>query len=87
MQESSYSRNVILIRKSIREDTVETYFASLETYRVALVVLDPKVAGSKPGQGDGFLRAIKIRSTPSSRMGNKAERSHIVRFYGMKKNS
>jgi hypothetical protein len=45
--------------------------------------LDPNVAGSKPGQGDGFLRAIKIRSTPSSRMGSKAGRSHVIRFYGM----
>jgi hypothetical protein len=44
---------------------------------------DPKVAGSKPSQGDGFLRAIKIHSTPSSRMGSKAVRSHVVRFYGM----
>jgi hypothetical protein len=41
------------------------------------------VAGSKPGQGDGFLKSIKIRSTPSSRMGSKAGRSHVVRFYGM----
>jgi transposase InsO family protein len=45
--------------------------------------LDPKVAGSKLDQGDGFLRAIKIHSTPSSRMGSKAVRSHVVRFYGM----
>jgi hypothetical protein len=37
----------------------------------------------KPGQGDVFLRAIKIRSTPSSRLGSKAGRSHVVRFYGM----
>jgi hypothetical protein len=36
----------------------------------------------EPGQGDGFLRAIKIRSTPSSQMGSKAGRPH-VRFYGM----
>jgi hypothetical protein len=34
-------------------------------------------------QGDGFLRAIKIPSTPSSRMGSKVGRSHVVRFYGM----
>jgi hypothetical protein len=27
--------------------------------------------------------AIIIRSTPSSRMGSKAGRSHVVRFYGM----
>jgi hypothetical protein len=26
----------------------------------------PKEGGFKPGQGDGFLRAIKIRSTTSS---------------------
>jgi hypothetical protein len=45
--------------------------------------LDPKVAGSKPGQGDGFLRAIKISSTPSSQMGSKAGRSHVVRFYSI----
>jgi hypothetical protein len=30
---------------------------------------------------------IKIRSTPSSRMGSKAGRSRVVRFYGMLKNS
>jgi hypothetical protein len=45
--------------------------------------LDPKVAGLKPGQGDGILMAIKIRSTPSSRMGSKTGRSHVVRFYSM----
>jgi hypothetical protein len=27
--------------------------------------IGPKVRGVKPGQGDGFLRAMKIRSTPS----------------------
>jgi hypothetical protein len=32
----------------------------------------PKGRGLKPGQGDGFLRAIKIRSTPSLWMGSKA---------------
>jgi hypothetical protein len=42
-----------------------------------------KGCGFKLGQGDGFLRAIKIRSTPSSRMGSKAGRSYVVRFYGM----
>jgi hypothetical protein len=41
----------------------------------------------EPGQGDGFLRATKIRSTPSCRLGSKAGRSHVVRFYGMWKNS
>jgi hypothetical protein len=50
---------------------------------VVVSVLATKVAGSKTGQGDEFLRAIKIRSTPSSRIGSKAGRSHVVRFYGM----
>jgi hypothetical protein len=44
---------------------------------------EPKVYGFEPGQGDGFLRAIKIRSTASSRMGSKAGRSHVARFYSM----
>jgi hypothetical protein len=41
---------------------------------VVVSVLDtgPKVCGFEPGQGDGFLRAIKILSTHSSRMGSKA---------------
>jgi hypothetical protein len=43
----------------------------------------PKGCGFEPGQGDGFLRAIQIRSTLSSRMGSKAGWSHVVRFYGM----
>jgi hypothetical protein len=33
------------------------------------------------------LRAIEILRTPSSRMGSKAGRSHVVRFYDMEKNS
>jgi hypothetical protein len=32
---------------------------------VIVVATGPKVRGFKPGRGDGFLRAIKIRSTPS----------------------
>jgi hypothetical protein len=48
---------------------------------VSVLATGPK--GSKPGQGDGFLRAIKICNTPSSRMGSKAGRSHVVRFYCM----
>jgi hypothetical protein len=50
---------------------------------VSVLVTGPKGCGSKPGQGNEFLRAIKIRSTSSSRMGSKAGRSHVVRFYGM----
>jgi hypothetical protein len=32
---------------------------------VSVAATCPKVRGFKPGQGDGILRAIKIRSTPS----------------------
>jgi hypothetical protein len=39
---------------------------------VCVLATGPKSCGSKPNQGDGFLRAIKIRGTPSSRMGSKA---------------
>jgi hypothetical protein len=62
----------------------KTAFWDIAPSRLEIVALmDPNVAGSKPGQGDGFLRAIKIRSTPSSRMGSKEGRSNVVRFYGM----
>jgi hypothetical protein len=35
---------------------------------VSVLVTGPKGYGFEHGQVDGFLRAIKIRSTPSSRM-------------------
>jgi hypothetical protein len=54
---------------------------------VSVLATGPKAYEFEPGQGDGFLRAIKIRSTPSSRMGSKAGRSHVVGFYGLEKNS
>jgi hypothetical protein len=54
---------------------------------VSVLATGPKGCGFKPGQGDGFLMVITIRSTPSSRTGSKAGRSHVVRFYGMLKNS
>jgi hypothetical protein len=44
---------------------------------VSVLATGPKVCGFEPGQGDGFLRAIKIRSTLSSRMGGKAGKPHI----------
>jgi hypothetical protein len=39
---------------------------------VSVLATGPKVCGFEPGQGDGFLRAIKISSTTSFRMGSKA---------------
>jgi hypothetical protein len=50
---------------------------------VSVLATESKGCGFEPGQGDGFLRAIIIRSISSSRMGSKAGRSHVVRFYGM----
>jgi hypothetical protein len=50
---------------------------------VSVLATGPKGCGFEPGQGNGFLRVIKIRSTPSSRMGSRAGRYHVVRFYGM----
>jgi hypothetical protein len=54
---------------------------------VSVIATGPNGCGFEPGQGDGFLRAIKIRNTRSSRMGSKAGRSHVLRFYVMLKNS
>jgi hypothetical protein len=50
---------------------------------VSMLATGPKACGFERGQEDGFLKEIKIRSTPSSRMGSKAGKSHVVRFYGM----
>jgi hypothetical protein len=50
---------------------------------LSMLATRPKGRGFEPGQGKGFLKAINIRSTPSSQMGSKAGRSHVVRFYGM----
>jgi hypothetical protein len=43
-----------------------------------------KGRGFKPGRGDGYLRTIKIRNTPSFGWEVKPE-VHVVRFYGMLK--
>jgi hypothetical protein len=45
---------------------------------VSVLAVKLKGCGFEPGQGDGFLRAIKIRSTPSSQMGSKAGRSDFT---------
>jgi hypothetical protein len=39
---------------------------------VSVLATGPKGCGFEPGQGNGFLRTIKISSTPSCQMGNKA---------------
>jgi hypothetical protein len=39
---------------------------------VSLLATGPKGRGFEAGQGNGFLRVIKTRNTPSFRMGNKA---------------
>jgi hypothetical protein len=54
---------------------------------VSVLATGPKGCRFEPGQGSGFLRTIKIRSTCSTRMGSKAWRPHVIRFYSMLKNS
>jgi hypothetical protein len=43
---------------------------------VNVLATGPKGRGFEPSQGDGFLRAIKIRSTPSFAWEVKPEKSH-----------
>jgi hypothetical protein len=50
---------------------------------VSVLATGPKGCGFEHSQGNGFLMAIKIHSTPSSRMGSKAGRFHVTRFYDM----
>jgi hypothetical protein len=49
---------------------------------VSVLAAGPKGCGFETGQGDGFLRAIKIHSTPSIRWEVKPE-ARAVRFYSM----
>jgi hypothetical protein len=49
---------------------------------VSFLAIAPKVRGYKSGRGDGFLRATKVRSTPSSEGEAKPE-PHVGRFYVM----
>jgi hypothetical protein len=70
----------VLLFKIIK---VRCLLSRLSGVVVSMLATEPKGSGFEPGQGDGFLRAIKIRNTPSSRMASKVGRSHVVRFYGM----
>jgi hypothetical protein len=40
------------------------WFSRLGGVMVSMLATGPKVRGLKPDRGDGYLRAIKIRSTP-----------------------
>jgi hypothetical protein len=44
--------------------------------------LDPRFTGSNPADDDGFLRALRIRSTTFFER-NESRPSHVVRYYGM----
>jgi hypothetical protein len=49
---------------------------------VSVLATGPKGRGFKPGQGGGFLRAIKSAELlPSD--GKQSWRSHVVRLYGV----
>jgi hypothetical protein len=50
---------------------------------VSVLATGHKGLGFEPGQDDGYLRAIKFRRTPSSRMGSKEGVSHVVKCYGI----
>jgi hypothetical protein len=50
---------------------------------ISALAFGPNVRGFKPGRGGGFLRVIETRSTPSSQIGSKAGRSHLVIFCDM----
>jgi hypothetical protein len=52
---------------------------------VSVLTFGSKVCGLKSGQGDGFVRELKIRSTPSFQMGSKIVGPHLVRCYGILK--
>jgi hypothetical protein len=41
------------------------YFSRLGSTVISVLATGPKGCGIEHGQGDGFLRAIKIRTTPS----------------------
>jgi hypothetical protein len=51
---------------------------------VSVLATGPKGCGFKSCNGDGFLMAIKIRSTPSFGWEVKPE-AHVIRFYCMLK--
>jgi hypothetical protein len=63
--------------------TISKFSSHLGGVAVSVLSTGPNGCGFEPGQGDGFLRAIKICSMPSSWMGSKAGRSRVVGFYGM----
>jgi hypothetical protein len=48
---------------------------------VSVLATGPNGRELKPGLGNGFLKAIKFRSTPSFGW-ELNRRSHVVRFYG-----
>jgi hypothetical protein len=50
---------------------------------VSVLATGPKGCGFKTRSRRWIFKGDKIRSTPSSRMGSKAGRSHVVRFYGL----
>jgi hypothetical protein len=73
--------NIVFTCSEVRSVWVQ--FSHLGGVVVSMLVTVPKGCWFEPGHCDGFLRTIKIRSIPYSRMGSKAGRSHVVRFYGM----
>jgi hypothetical protein len=63
-------------------DTEMTVYVPSETVASVVLAIGSKVRGFKPSLGDGFLRAIKISSTPSFREEEKRSAScrKILRY-------
>jgi hypothetical protein len=53
---------------------------------VSVLSIGPKVLGSNPAEGDGYLTSTKIGQEQLPSGGKQSRRSHVVRFYGMLKN-
>jgi hypothetical protein len=50
---------------------------------VSVLATGPKGRGFEPGKDDGFLRAMKVHSTPSFGWEVKPGRFHVIRYYDM----
>jgi hypothetical protein len=63
--ECSYQCHDSMSLVSILSQINPVHPSRLGDVMVSVLAIGPKVRGFKPGRGDGFLTAIKVRSTPS----------------------
>jgi hypothetical protein len=60
-----YKARGVVFSPPVRLYDFTLYFSRLGNVVVSVLSTGPKGRGLKPGGSDGFLRAVKIRSTPS----------------------